>query len=164
METSKQRGFTLIELMIVVAIIGVLAAIAIPMFMAQAGKARTTEAMLQLNMLAKSAKTYYQANTKFPQGTAAALPAADGSACNGTSRKLAVTNDWVNDATWSELDFHIDEPNLFTYHYTSSAASVATAYAVGDLDCDKQLVTYTLQLTTPSGTPAATIVQPTTPD
>jgi prepilin-type N-terminal cleavage/methylation domain-containing protein len=161
----EQRGFTIIELMIVVVIIGILAAIAIPMFSQQMKKAKTGEAQLMLNEIGKNAKTYYQANTKFPQGTATPLPGTDGGACTAPNGKFAVdTAGWEGDPVWTDLDFHVDEANLFTYHYTSTTNTDAEASAVGDLDCDHTLATYTLKLSVPAGQPAVTLVPPTNED
>ena len=158
--TNRQRGFTLIEIMIVVAIIGILAAVAIPVFAGQMKRAKTSEAMLQLNAMGKGAKAYYQANNKFPQGSAAVLPGPDGGACSAAGKKHATTTAWSADPTWLDLGFHVDEPALFSYHFDSTADDVATALAVGDLDCDGTLITYKLELTAPSGTPGANLIVP----
>ncbi len=53
------RGFTLIELMVVVAIIGVLVAIAIPNFLRFQLRAKATEGKMNLASLAKSEEAYY---------------------------------------------------------------------------------------------------------
>ena len=54
----KNEGFTLIELMIVVAIIGILAAIAIPNFMNYQCKSKQSEAKQNLGTIAKGEEAY----------------------------------------------------------------------------------------------------------
>ena len=58
MKYQNQKGFTLIELMIVVAIIGILAAIAIPNFLTYQAKSKQSEAKVGLGAVATSAIAY----------------------------------------------------------------------------------------------------------
>ena len=57
---NKKAGFTLIELMIVVVIIGILAALAIPAFVGYIRRSKTAEASTNLRNLFQGAATYYQ--------------------------------------------------------------------------------------------------------
>jgi len=60
----KQEGFTLIELMIVVAIIGILAAIAIPNFVAYQAKSKQSEAKVSLGAIFTSAMAFSAEQTQ----------------------------------------------------------------------------------------------------
>ena len=64
---TNRKGFTLIELMIVVAIIGILAAVAIPGFMKYIKDSKTTEAKTNIKAVAEGALSFFQ--TEHPKST-----------------------------------------------------------------------------------------------
>jgi type IV pilus assembly protein PilA len=157
---NKQGGFTLIELMIVVAIIGILAAVAIPAFMDYMKKGKSTEAELQLAKIKTNAKAAFNTESSYPTAVVGLTP---GTACCaqdfGGKKKCAVAaSDW-NVATWQALDFQLDEPFYFRYSYNGGGTAY-TATAVGDLDCDLTTITYTLAGTSADGNPASSLAKP----
>lgn len=70
---TNQKGFTLIELMIVVAVIGVLAAIAVPQYQKYVAKSEAASALASITGHRTNVETYVLENGTFPT-TSAALP------------------------------------------------------------------------------------------
>jgi general secretion pathway protein G len=64
--TTAQRGFTLIELMVVLVIIGVLAALIVPNVLDRADDARVTAAKTDINNIVQALKLYKLDNQRFP--------------------------------------------------------------------------------------------------
>ena len=63
-----QHGFTLVELLIVIVIVGVLSAVALPQFFSQTKKAAATEGTQQASSIAKQAAAYYLENGAIASG------------------------------------------------------------------------------------------------
>ena len=145
------KGFTLIELMIVVAIIGILAAVAIPAFMKYIRRSKTSEATMNIRKMFDSSVSYFneeQANRtgqilprQFPAKQVAPEKAAwTGEVCSGKdSQKFQPTAKTWDNATWQALNFAVEDPFYFRYEYDSDgtgAGAKFTARANGNLNCD----------------------------
>jgi type IV pilus assembly protein PilA len=156
--------------MIVVAIIGVLAAIAIPAYMEYTRKSKTSEAALNLNKIGKNEKTQFQAEstftTKSSAGTVPTRPRTSG-CCGGNGgtpgqmpNKCAPdAAAFKNDPAFAEIEFSLAEPSEYVYSFTGGSTS-ATAYALGDLDCDKKESTWRLELRALENGANATLIPP----
>lgn len=94
---ATQRGFTLIEIMVVVVIMGILAALVVPKLMGRADDARITAARQDISTLMSALKLYKLDNHRYPtteQGLQALIakptsgPAANGWKSGGYVDKL----------------------------------------------------------------------------
>jgi type IV pilus assembly protein PilE len=90
MSAARNRGFTLVELMITVAILGVVASIALPSYKTHLVKAARVQAQSEMLEMASMQEKIYLNSTSY---TANVTTAYNGSAAGGLGRTSGTTND-----------------------------------------------------------------------
>ena len=126
-KTRNQKGFTLIELMIVVVIIGILAALAIPRFMRATTKAKQSEAKQVLKQIYTMQHAYRQEY--------------NGYALNGITASAASA---AAQAAFGRIGVDIMATARYTYTLVAAAATFTATATSGGLDDDATADTWTI--------------------
>jgi prepilin-type N-terminal cleavage/methylation domain-containing protein len=135
-------GFTLIELIITVAIIGVLSATAITLFRAQQLRSKRTEAMTNVEAIAKMERGYYGENGIYPAASLAAPAGLPGQKQNW---------DALARGQFGPLGYEAEGTVWYVYEVSSGAGLcacpsggcfTATAYGNSDLDPNMAVISY----------------------
>ncbi len=135
--TRRENGFTLVELMMVVALIGVLAAVAIPQFMTYQARTRRSEAFLNLQAVASMEKgyfaerdVYFETLNAFPDWTSYGGLGTDKMPWDAASENAFADLGWIPEGQV----YHGYEVNATGPGCTCSICFTATAH--GDVDGD----------------------------
>jgi type IV pilus assembly protein PilA len=132
---SAQRGLTLVELMIVVAMIGILATIASVSVKKYVASSKTSEAIHMINAI-KAAQETYKDETFTYLNVSPGLSAASDFYPNNPSpgqKKMNFAGSGAGQAGWETLNVHEDAPVLFVYASTAGAAGTKPSATGSDI-------------------------------
>lgn len=130
-----QGGFTLVELMIVVVILGILAAVAVPAFTRYVKRSKTSEATTSIAAMYRLQSTYYENTQERSSSTTFATCSPLPTAAPGVNKYPADVTAWMSSSEWNSLGFLIDRPHYYQYS-TDGSNTGMTVRAVGDIDGD----------------------------
>ena len=150
---NSEAGFTLVELMIVVGIIGLLVAIAVPNFISYQARSRRSEAYVNLAAIARIQSAYHAERGEFFE--AGTWP--DFTAYGGLSTRK-MNWDVASEAAYADLGWRPEGQVFYAYDTNTGATACTctmcfTATAAGDVDDDdlNSAVMYVRPQTTAEG-------------
>ncbi|HAA54063.1 MAG TPA: hypothetical protein DCE42_04875 [Myxococcales bacterium] len=158
--STQQEGFTLVEMMITVVILGIMAAVAVPTYNKFITRAREGEASQNLAKIADGARIYFfkehldnngiVLSPRFPGATTTWYRNPSTNPCPGGVSKYAKNLAAWQQYPWDELNFSLTTSHYFRYMYKYDAASGSRGprydiRAVGDMDCDNTRSTFRLR-------------------
>ena len=120
---NRTSGFSLVELMIVIVIIGVLAAVAVPIYNNNIQKAKMSEADASLGSLRTQLRVYYGENGEYPTRTT----------------DTHVINDTWNDIKVGEITGKYFTDSSYTYQSADGTSYTLTCAGGDILDSDREL-------------------------
>jgi len=137
-----QRGFTIVELLIVIVVIGILAALVVTTYSGIQAKARDSKRQTDLQALQTQIEAFYATNNFYP-----ALVDINSSTWRGTNMK-SLSADTMKDpsGTASTLSGTVaSESNQKVYAYVATHDDGTTTCTTGDTACTKYTLTSYLE-------------------
>lgn len=152
---NKRKGFTLVELMIVVAILGILAALAVPSFISYVRRSKTSEAYANLTNIFKATASYYHlsfTDSRSIDSSTVGYCTVGSTATGVVPSEQKQTYNYYGEMNFKAIGFNLSDSAYYAYQIYSGNpqcqnernTALYTLRAFGNLDNDAELSTFEL--------------------